>query len=193
MIKRVLLCGLLGGFVLFAWAVISNGIFGLRTRIEMKRIPAERQVYEVLKGSITDPGRYVCNPQITSSEVFPGGEPVFSIQYSGFGHEAAGRVFVVQLLIAVVAPMIAAGMLSVASARILSRYSWKVLFFATLGLLIAVFSDLMKFDIGAYPLNHALLLAANDIISWVLVGLAVAWLIKPEPGPGSERLPSSGP
>jgi hypothetical protein len=35
---------------------------------------------------------------------------------------------------------------------------------------------------GGADCNDALILAAHDIIVWTLVGLVVAWRIKPEPG-----------
>jgi hypothetical protein len=87
-----------------------------------------------------------------------------------------------QLVVLLLAPMIGAWMLSVTSRQIISSYPRKVLFFAVIGLLFAVFSDLMNFGIDGYSLNDALILAVHDIIVWTLVGLVVAWRIKPEPG-----------
>ena len=76
--------------------------------------------------------------------------------------------------------MLAAWMLSVTSVRILCSYPRRVLFFTVIGLLFAVFGDLMQFGIGGYPLKAALLLALNSIIAWTVVGLVVVWRIKPE-------------
>jgi Na+/serine symporter len=113
--------------------------------------------------------------------MFPPGEPVFGIRYSGFGHEAAGRIELTGLGIAFSATTIAAWLLLYSGGRVISRYSRRVLFFAVIGLLFAVFSDLTKCDIGGYPLTSALLLGAFDFISWTLAGLVMAWRIKPEP------------
>lgn len=180
MLKRILISGLLGGIVLILWALVTNVFFGFKSSIDMKRIPNEGQVYQVLKENIVEPGGYVCNPPLTPSGVFPLDEPVFSIRYSGMGHAAAGQELVMQLVMAIIAAMIAAWMLSVTSSRILFTYSRRGLFFAAIGLLFAVFSDLAKFGIGGYPLRSVLLLAANDFISWTLAGLVVARCIKPE-------------
>jgi hypothetical protein len=87
----------------------------------------------------------------------------------------------------VIASTVAAWMLSLASARTIASYPRKVLFFAAIGLLLAVFGDLMSFGIDSYSLNDALMLAGHDILAWTLVGLVVAWRIKPEP----ERTPGS--
>ena len=85
------------------------------------------------------------------------------------------------VVIAIVSSMMASWMLSLTGERVISRYSRRVLFFAVIGLLFAVFSDLAKFDIGGYPLTSALLLGASDLISWTLAGLVMAWWIRPEP------------
>jgi len=71
--KKVISAGLLGGVVLIAWTFVVNGILGFQARIEMKQIAAERVVYETLKEHIVDPGRYICNPELTAEGRFPGG------------------------------------------------------------------------------------------------------------------------
>ena len=179
--KNVIVAGLFGGVVMILLSAAS-GILGFRARIDMKQIPAERQVYEVLKQNIIEPGRYICNPELTSERRFPGEAPVFSVLYSGMGHETAGRQMLIGFAAFLLAPMIGAWMLSLTSARILSSYPRKVLFFAAIGLLFAIFWDLTNSGIGSYPQKDAIILAGYDIISWTLVGLAVAWRIQPERG-----------
>jgi hypothetical protein len=182
MLRKVIVSGLLGGIVLFGWTFVVNGILGFRSSMDMNQVPAERQVYEILQQSIIEPGRYIFNPELTSPGTFPGGEPVFSVHYSGMGHESAGRLMVLQLALFFVAPTIGAWMLSVTSGRILASYPRKVLFFAAIGLLLAVYGALQSFGIDSYPLGDALMLAGRDVLSWTLVGLAVAWRMQPEPG-----------
>lgn len=180
--KRIFISGLLGGIVLILWATVTNVLFGFKSRIEMKRIPNESQVYQLLKASIVAPGGYVCSPPLTAAGVFSPGEPVFSIRYGGVGHEAAAQELVVQLAAAVITMTIAAWMLSVTAIRILASYSRRVFFFAVIGLLLAVFSDPAKFGIGGLPWRSTLLLATNDFISWTLAGLVVArWIATPQP------------
>jgi hypothetical protein len=45
MFKKVVVSGLLGFVVLFAWGFIVNGVFGFNSRVNMKQIPDGRQVY----------------------------------------------------------------------------------------------------------------------------------------------------
>jgi hypothetical protein len=184
-VKKVIGAGLLGGVVLMVWMFVVNGVLGFQSRIDMKKIPAERQVYETLKEHIVDPGRYILNPGLSSDGRFPSKEPVFSVLYSGMGHESAGGLMLVGLAVFFLAPMIGAWMLSLTSERVKSSYTRKVLFFVAIGLLFALFSDLMSFGIGNYPIKDAVAHAVNHIIVWTLVGLVVAWRIRPR----SEGIP----
>jgi hypothetical protein len=183
MLKRVILPGLVGGLVLFAWTFAANGLFGFKREIDMKHIPAERQVHQVLKESVLEPGRYTVNPQLSSTGRFPDGEPVYGILYGGVGHEAAGRLALIELGVIFLAPIIGAWMLSDASPRTRASYRRRVLFFAAIGLLLALFGDLRDFGIGTYPLRDAVLLAAHDVVAWTAVGLAVAWRMQPDQEP----------
>ena len=179
MIRRLLLAGALGACVLILWAFVANALLGLRGTVDMKRVSNESQVYDVLRENIAEPGGYMVNPPLTQSGVFPAREPVFGVHYGGIGHEAAGQMLLFELAIAVIASMIAAGMLLVTSPRIISSYFRRVLFFMAVGLLFAVFRDLALFNIGGLPIRSALLLAANALVSWTLVGLVVAKWIRP--------------
>jgi hypothetical protein len=180
MFKKVIIAGLLGGLTLMIWTLLINGIFGFRNRIDMKQVPNERQVYEILKQNIVDPGRYLCNPELTSTNTFPENEPVFSILYGGVGHEAAGvKSMLVDLLIAFFSTTIGAWLLSLTSNKILSSYPRKIFFFTIIGVLIAFYIDLNNFGIGNYPFKDALTLALQNIIVWTIVGLVISVIIRP--------------
>ena len=178
MVKKVVVAGLLGGLVLIGWTFVVNGIFGFRFALDMNQVENERLVYEVLKHNITEPGRYIFNPEPTATG-FPPDEPVFSAMYGGVGHEAAGMLSLVQLAIGFIVPTIAAWMLSLTSRRVLSSYPRKVLFFAAIGLLFGLFAHLTNFGIGNYPLSSALILFFHEIALWVVMGLVVASQINP--------------
>ena len=182
MLKRILLTGALGGVVLVLWAFVANGIFGFTRAIEMNQIPNEHAVYSVLRETITAPGVYVANPEPTPGVGFPAGEPVFSIRYGGMGHEAAGSLFIGQLVLTFAASILVAGLLSATSANVLCRYTRKVFYIICIGLLLAVFGDLSKYGIGGYPASSALLLAANHVVSWSLAALVMAWSMRPSGG-----------
>jgi len=177
--KKVIVAGVLGGLVMMVWMILVNGILGFNSRINMKRIADERGVYETLKNNISEPGRYLCNPEGTPTG-YPPNEPVFSILYGGMGHEAAGRNMLIQLPFFFIAPIVAAWMLSVTSKRTLASLPRKVAFVACIGLLLGVWGHLGNYGIGGYPLDSTIALMAHDIVLWGLVGLVLAWRLRPE-------------
>jgi hypothetical protein len=62
---------------------------------------------------------------------------------------------------------------------VFGTYARRVLFVATVGLLIAVTGDLSQYDIGRYPLGSAALLALDTLVAWTLVGLVMAKIVRP--------------
>jgi len=76
---------------------------------------------------------------------------VFGVTYSGMGHEAAGRMMPVEVGLAFVAALIVAGLLSLASDRVLSTWLRRTGFVAAIGLLLAAAADLSRFGIGGCP------------------------------------------
>ncbi len=107
---------------------------------------------------------------------------MFSVLYGGIGHESAGGLMLVGLVVYFLTPIVGAWMLSQTSERVMSSYPRYVLFFVAIGLLFAIFTDLMNFGTGNYPVSDALILAVHNIIIWIIVGLVVAWRMKPEEG-----------
>ena len=91
--KKIISAGILGGITLALWTFVVNGLLGFNVRVNMKTIPDQPAVYETLKTHVVEPGRYVINPELTSENRFPVGEPVFSVLYGGMGHESAKNGF----------------------------------------------------------------------------------------------------
>jgi hypothetical protein len=56
-----------------------------------------------------------------------------------------------------------------------------VLFVAGLGLFLAVGGDWMRALSGGQPNTQLLLATLNSLITWILVGLVIAWQVKPLP------------
>jgi hypothetical protein len=181
---RVLSAGLLGAVVMFLAAFVVNGIFGFTARLELRPVPNEAAVYALLKEAIVEPGGYVANPAVVPGQGFPPNEPVYRIRYAGIGHEAAGRLELLGLVVVLVATTLAAWIASIASGRVLSSWARRFGFFVLMGLWLAIFSDLARYDIGGHPWRSALMLAAYDVGLWALAGAVMAWRLRPAPGPG---------
>jgi hypothetical protein len=177
--RKVIYTGLVGMITLLICTFVLNGLLGFNARFNMKLVPNEQEVYAMLKNTITEPGRYLCNPALTSDGRFPDNEPVFGIQYAGVGHETAGLGAVFGLIEFLFAPLIGAWMLSLTSEQYRSRFFNRVWFFIVIGLLLAITGDLHSFGIGGSPLAVALLFAARTVVAWTIVGIAVASLMRP--------------
>jgi len=179
MVKKVLIPGLLGAFVYFSCIFISNVVFGFTAALTLKPVPNERAVYDILSASVTEPGVYTCNPPTDPERPFPGNGPVYGILYSGIGHDSAFMGELKGMLWILVAPIVAAWMLSVTSEKFISRFANRLLFFVVIGCMLAVSGDLSRFGIGGYPWSLALTFTLRTVIIWMLIGLAVAWRMQP--------------
>ena len=173
--KRIIAGGLLGGVAMIVWLFVADGILGFRRSIDMKTLAGERVVYECLSDHVTEPGRYVINPEILPERRFPGDDPVFAVAYSGLGHDRAGEEMIAGLLVALLAPVAGAWLLGNASSRILARYGSRFLFFAAIGLTAVLLGIAARFGIGSYSLHDTLALATHDLSGWIIAGLVVAW------------------
>jgi hypothetical protein len=183
MLRRVLVAGALGCLALFVWAFVANAFFEVGPRVKMNRVLDERQVHAVLTANVARPGVYLVNPALTEDGQFPDHQPVFSVSYAGFGHEAAFRMMFVELAFWFAAALLTAGLLSQASPRILAHYFLRVLFIGLLGVLLALVGELGRFGIGGYPFGSVLPLAVNTALSWTFAGLVMAWPVRPVPAP----------
>ena len=177
--KRILLASLLGLVVMAAWFVVVDGILGFTRSIRMKQLPNERAVYSFLIKHVEEPGRYVCNPEPAPEQGYPGDDPVFVVNYSGLGHAEAGREMLVGLLVMLLSLGAGAALLGKSSPRVLSRYASRLVFFAMIGVVVALLGLLNRFGIGAYPLADALTLAIHDVLAWGAAGLVVCRIVEP--------------
>jgi hypothetical protein len=176
--KKVLLAGLLGGFVMLAWLIVVDAMLGFRRSIDMKALPDERSVYSFLVEQVPEPGIYVVNPEVSPDRAFPGHDPIFGVHYTGLGHDDAGKEVLVGLLIMLLAPMAGAWLLTRSSPRVLSRYRSRVGFLAMVGAVMALMVLGARFGLASFSFGAALALALHDLAAWTLAGCVVAWRIR---------------
>jgi hypothetical protein len=179
MLRRVCVAGTLGFVVLAIWTFLVNVLFGFAVRTQMNRVADEPTVYRVLKEHVAAPGAYLVNPSLTSGRQFPAGEPVFSVSYSGVGHEAAGQMMLIEMGVAFVAALLVAGLLSTASASVQSTWARRTGFVVAIGVLLALTADLSRYGIGGWPLGSAAAAATVRVIGWALAGVAMSWATPP--------------
>lgn len=176
--RRVLVGGLAGAVVLIAWLFVADGLLGFKRGIEMDQLGEERIVYTFLAQHVTEPGRYVINPEVLPGQGFPGEAPIFAVHFSGLGHEDAGQELVVGLVSAILACVAGAWLLAHASGGTLCRYRSRVLFLAAVGAVVALLTILGRFGLSGYSLGDAIALGLHDLAAWVLAALVISGVVK---------------
>jgi hypothetical protein len=179
MTTRVLTAAVLGFLVLVLWTFVVNGMLGFTARLTMNRVADEPAVHRLLTQNVPAPGAYIVNPALTADHRFPDGAPVFAVTHSGIGHEGAGRMMLVDLGRSFALMLLAAGLLAVASDRVLARWTWRAAFVVALGVLLALGSDLTRVGIGGWPASTAIAMAGFLVGGWALAGAAIAWAMRP--------------
>ncbi len=179
--KNILVAGVLGGVVMFLAMVAGRILLPVN---ELRSIPDQVQIHAALKERITEPGTYVfpyMAPGDRNSR-FPNylNEPVFAVTYNGYTHATVPGFASVGILSFVLAPIAAAWLLSQASARMLATYFRRVLFVAALGFFLAVSADLLRSLTDEQPFSAVAEMGVATLVTWILVGLVLAWRIKPE-------------
>ncbi len=184
MARNILISGILGGVVMFVvMAAFRIFLPGVGYPV-LRAIPGQVQIHAALKERITEPGTYVC-PYLPTNEqraLFPDylNEPVFAITYRGYTHATVPGFASVGILAFLFAPMTASWLLSQASTRVLATYSRRVLYVASLGLFVAISADLLRGLTEEQTFSTVAAKALVSLITWALVGLVLAWGIKPK-------------
>ncbi len=173
--KEILLSGLLGGLVIFGWIIVSTTVLPLHGDAP-EEIPGDKEIHSLLKDRIPESGIYWMPGHGEREEGrYPDyeNEPIFVVYYAGTTPATMMAPTIVELACILLAPMIAAWLLSMASEKILAGYGRRVLFVTVIGLLFAVYGDLFSNK----PLDLILLSSINSIVVWTLVGSVIGWRI----------------
>jgi len=188
MIKNIMISGILGGIVMFIVMAAFRLFLPALGNATLLAMPDQVPIHAQLKERITKPGTYVVpylSPERRSA-LFPDylNEPIFAVTYKGHTHSTVPGFASFGMLSFLLAPTAAAWLLSQTSERILATYLRRVLFVSALGLFIAVSADLMRSLTDELPLAFVAGRATYSVVTWVLIGLILAWRIKPQ-GAGS--------
>ena len=183
--KNVIMAGLLGGLVAFVWLFISNAIIPVKSNMIHQIAPNQFEVHSALKEHITEPGTYAV-PYLTleqeASRDDYRGQPVYTVIYTGYTHGDPGSPanLLVPIAVMFLVAFLAAWMLSVTSQKILSGYFRRVMFVTLLGVVVSLHDDILQTFIGPLPTDYLVFLAVNNVLTWFLMGLVIAWKTGPE-------------
>ena len=181
--KNIFISGVLGGVVMFV--AMSAGRFFLQGigYSGFRTMPDQVQIHAALKERITEPGTYVCPYMLPgeSNSFFPDylNQPIFEVTYKGYTHATVPGFASAGMLAFLLAPIVAAWLLSQASERVMASYFRRAVYVAILGLFVAVSADLVRALAEDQPLLAVMATALVSMATWAAVGLVLAWKIKP--------------
>ncbi len=186
--KQILLSGVFGSLVMFVGLLIGSSMVQFGGNTALQTVPDQSELLTELKERINEPGTYVVPYEtdgVMATDPDYLDEPFFEISYKGYTHRSVPGLSSSGTLAFFFAPMIAAWLLSMASPEVLSNYTKRVLFVMALGLLVVVSDDWLGSMKESIPPRQMLASAIGSMITWILVGMVVAWQVKPRSAKGS--------
>jgi len=179
--KKVIATGLLAGLVAVACTTVFQQLIPIRDKLGYKEVPNEELVLEVLDTNLRETGLYLLPghspPDPLFRERYAKG-PIFRIHSLRSGAGGPPHV-VVPVLALLIAPIVPSWFLWSVCRHGRPGFGSRVLLVALFGVFLALWADLRMWGMELYPLHYSLVLAASSVVTWVIVGLVIAWRIKP--------------
>jgi len=181
--KTVITTGLIAGLVGLACTVVFLQVIPLRDQSGYKEVPNEAKVLEALDANLRETGIYLLPghspPDSLFRERYARG-PLFRIHVLQNGADGAAR-FLVSVIALLVAPIIPTWHIWSLCRNGRPGFGSRVLRVASFGVFLVLWADLRMWGMELFPLNYTLVLAASSVATWGVVGLVVAWRIRPAP------------
>ncbi len=185
--KRILLAGLLGGIIVFAWGAIAHMVLPLG-EVGIKELPGEEAILAAMRASIQQPGFYFFPGMGGHGESDPAAMKLWEEKYKQgpYGiliYHPAGTTPLspaqlgTELVLDIVGALLAAWLLAQAAAG-LANFGARALFVAVLGLFAASATHVSHWNWYGFPGDYTVANVASDFIGWALGGLALAGLLK---------------
>jgi hypothetical protein len=179
--RRILLAGLVGGIVVFAWSAFSHMVLYVGEQ-GMRSLPNEDVVRATLHASIPEPGMYYF-PGMDPRDKSKAAQDAWAAKYrtgpAGLliylpvgGELPFGRMMGVELLSDILAAAIAA----FAIARLRAGYLRRAVTVGALGLFAWLSISVSNWNWYGFPGSYILSEGLDQVVGWFLGGLAMARL-----------------
>jgi hypothetical protein len=179
--RRVVSAGLFGGVIGILWTVLSMGLVPLRDSMGWKEVPNEETVLQALDANLTEAGLYLVPGHSPPDSLFRARHetgPFFRVHSLPNGTEGPIRPLI-SILSLLLAPLIPAWILVQACRHGSPSFVMRVGVVASFGVFLALAANIQLWGMELYLLTYALFLSANGILTWVVIGLVLAWRIRP--------------
>jgi hypothetical protein len=181
MSKRTVISALLAGLVGILWTILTLGLVPVRDSMGWKEVSNQDVVLAALDAHLPETGLYLVPGHSPPDSLFRARHrdgPLFRVHSLRNGTEGPIRTLA-SVLALLLAPLIPAWFLARlcrdGSPGFLARTSMVGLF----GLFLALTGHLQLWGMELYPVLYSLFLSANGVVSWLVVGLVLAWRIRP--------------
>ena len=178
---QVIKAGLLGGLVVILCTIVGLALIPLRNAMGWKEVPNEAPVLEVLDANLPETGLYLVPGHSPPDSLFRARHddgPFFRVHSLRQGTEGPVRALI-SILALLAAPLIPAWILYAICRGASPTFTARATIVASLGLFVALASDIQLWGLELYPLSYSLLYVVYSLVTWALVGLVLAWRIKP--------------
>ncbi len=192
MTKKILIAGIVGGIIMFAWGAVSHTVLKLEES-GIKQIPNEGSVLGTFRTTLKEPGFYFFpgveeSPNMTAEakeaswkkweqdyETGPAGILVYRPQG---GKAMSPTQLMTELGSNIVLCILAAFLLSKALGSMTTLTS-RVLFIGSMGLIASLAVDASYWNWYGFPTEYTLATTADQFIGFVLAGVGIGAILKP--------------
>lgn len=179
--RRLITTGLLAGFVFFGWKVVSQGLLPIRDELGYKDVQNEEMVLSTLDANLPETGLYIVPGHSPPDSLFRARYsegPIFRIHSLRRGAGGTPH-FLVSILALLIAPMIPTALVWRVCRNGGVGFGARATIVALFGVFLALSADIQLWGTELYPLDYSIFLAVNSVVGWTIVGLFVAWRIRP--------------
>lgn len=182
--RRVLTAGLVAGLVMLLWTAVWYGLSSFYHDATANEIPDEDYVFNVINDRLDETGIYLYPYDVPADSAFHArfeAGPILQILFQSQGGAAPSETlsFLSVVLAYLLAPIIPAWVLSVASPEKTAGYIQRVSIVALFGIFVAVFRDLTPVGV-LVPGEFSVVMAVHSVVGWGLVGIVLAWRMNPD-------------
>ena len=195
MTGRIVLGGIVGGVVLFAWGVVAHTVLGLG-EVGIDGLPAEEAVMKTLAEGIPEPGLYffpyVDHSSEMSTEEATAAQEAWAAKYEEgpiglLIYHPTGKVPLspmqlgAEFVTSVAAAIVVAFLLSFTT----TGFGRRLLFVVLLGLVPVLAIHVPYWNWFGFPADYTLAVAVDEIAGWLLAGIPLAAIVQCRRPPAS--------
>lgn len=182
--KRFVSTGLIAGVVGVFWIMLTFGILPIRDSMGWKPVPRQDAVLNALDENLPETGLYLVPAPSQGDSLFRARHrsgPFFRVHSLRTGSGGPERALI-SILAVLLAPIIPAWFVQHLCRHGRPPFWHRVGAVSLFGVFLALTAHLQLWGMELYPFRYSIFLTVHGLVTWVLMGLVVAWRIEPQGG-----------